>query len=137
MCSSLLASQQHAAIALHARIQLVPPTLKVIASILVNKKELRYVVAQLEDAAYQGRSYAQLAFACLPKVKCQSASIGHGLTVAYTETIQDDTRRGLVWVSEMCCHPLCAFLGRICQGNLNSFQWLEIIEKKHLYMLAR
>jgi hypothetical protein len=123
---------------LHAKIQLVPPTLKVIASIIVNKKELHYVVAQLEDAAYQGISYSQLAFAGLPKVKYKFAGIGHGLTVAYTETIQDDgQRRGLVWVSELSCHPVCVLLGRVCLGNLNTFQWLERIEKKHLEMLDK
>jgi len=114
-------------------IQLVPPSLAVIAALITYKKSLHYAVAQLENKAYQGHSYVQLRTIGWPEVKVESASLGHGLTISYTETMSQDyiRRHGLVWVSELACHPLCAFLGRICQGNLSSFEWLEKIEKKH------
>jgi len=121
-------------ISLHARIQLVPPTLSVIAALITNKKSLHYVVAQLEDRCYQGASYSQLMLARLPLVKFASGSIGHGLSVAYTETLDESKevpRRGLVWVSEVSCHHPCAILGRICQGEIDTKSLLEKIEKKH------
>lgn len=123
-------------IVLHARVQLVPPSLKVIAGLITHGKKLQYVVVQLENYCYLGNSYSMLRQIGYPQVKVATSSLGHGLTVAYTETLDPCdvsgwTRAGLVWVSEISCHPLCAFLGRICQGNLSSFEWLEKIEKKH------
>jgi len=113
-------------------IQLVPPSLAVIAALITHKKSLQYVVAKLEDSCYLGNSYSMLRAVGYPQVKVATAGIGHGLTVAYTETRDEDWyKHGLVWVSELACHPICAFLGRICQGNLSSFEWLEKIEKKH------
>ena len=118
-------------IALHARVQLVPPSLQVIAALITHKKDLKYVVMLLEDRCYMGHSYPQLAVCDYSKVKVASANISHGLTVTYTETMHHDGRRGLVWVNELSCHPLCSFLDRICQGNLSTYDWLEKIEKKH------
>lgn len=112
----------------------MPPSLQVIAALITHKKSLQYVVAQLENTCYMGNSYSMLRQCGYPPVKVATANIGHGLTCAYTETNDESKkipRRGLVWVSELACHPLCAFLGRICQGNLSSFEWLEKIEKKH------
>ena len=122
-------------------VQLVPPSLAVIAGLITHKKDLRYAVAKLQDKAHLGHSYVQLHACRMPEVKVEVTSIGNGLTIAYTETMEKrrawPVRRGLVWVSELACHPMCAFLGRICQGNLSSFEWLEKIEKKHLEWLAR
>lgn len=116
----------------------MPPSLQVIAALITHKKSLQYVVAQLEDRCYQGISYAQLRSQKYPEVKVASANFGNGLTCSYTETMDAAwCRHGLVWVSELACHPLCAILGRICQGNLSSFQWLEKIEKKHLDWLDK
>jgi hypothetical protein len=129
--------------ALHARIQLVPPSLSVIAALITYKKSLQYVVAQLEDKCYMGTSYAELASCNMPLVKVASAKIGNGLTVSYTETYRRGKggewipKVGLLWVNELACHPTCAFLGRICQGNLSTYEWLEKIEKKHLEWLDK
>jgi hypothetical protein len=119
------------------RISLVPPSLKVIAGLITHKKRLDYVVAQLEDTVLLGNSYAMLKTIGWPTVKVATASIGNGLTVAYTETQYLGFKRGLLWVSELACHPMCAFLDRICQGNLDGKEWLEKIEKKHLETLDR
>jgi hypothetical protein len=125
----------------HSSVQLVPPSLAVIAALITHKKDLRHAIAQLQNRAYMGHSYWQLASCNLPLVKVEVAKIGNGLTLAYTESKQEYyfgyVRRGLVWVSELACHPMCAFLGRICQGNLSSSEWLEKIEKKHLEWLDR
>jgi hypothetical protein len=119
------------------KVQLVPPSLQVIAALITHKKSLHYVVAQLKDLCYMGYSYAQLRKCWYPEVKVASANIGHGLTVSYTEIQQWPYTSGLVWVSELACHPFCAFLGRICQGNLTTYEWLEKIEKKHLEWLDK
>lgn len=84
-----------------------------------------------------GISYAQLEACDYPQVKVASENIGNGLTVTYTETMHYSGRRGLVWVSELACHSLCAFLDRICQGNLSTCEWLEKIEKKHCTWLDK
>jgi hypothetical protein len=129
------------------RIQLVPPSLQVIAALITYKKSLQYSVAKLEDACQVGNSYAMLRSIGWPQVKVATCNLGHGLTCAYTEIMHmkkslhsepfGKYRSGLVWVSELSCHPMCAFLGRICQGNLSGFQWLEKIEKKHLEWIDR
>ena len=125
-------------IALANSLQFVPPSLRVIAALITHKKSLHYVVAQLHDKCAMGTSYVQLHACGYPEVKVASAKIGNGLTVSYTET-QDEkwTRRGLVWVAELSCHSLCAFLDRICQGELSTYDWLEKIEKKHREWLDR
>ena len=131
----------HIEVMQQSSIQLVPPSLAVIAAMITHKKDIRYAVAQLQDKAHMGHSYIQLKTCKMPEVKVEVANIGNGLTIAYTETIENHwygpVRRGLVWVSELACHPMCAFLGRICQGNMSSFEWLEKIEKKHLDWLDR
>lgn len=124
-----------------SNVQLVPPSLAVIAALITHKKDLRYAVAKLQDKAHLGHSYVQLRACHMPEVKVEVTTIGNGLTLAYTETLEEHyygpVRKGLVWVSEIACHPMCAFLGRICQGNLSSFDWLEKIEKKHLAWIDR
>ena len=131
----------HIEVMQHSSIQLVPPSLAVLAGLITYKKDLHYAVVQLEDRAHMGNSYVQLKTCKMPLVKVEVANLGNGLTIAYTETNEEHwygpVRRGLVWVSELACHPMCAFLGRICQGNMSSFEWLEKIEKKHLEWLDR
>ena len=100
-----------------------------------------YPVAMLVDRANMGASFVQLQACEYPLVKVETCNIGAGLVLTYTEHLADGLdwtqRTCLVWVSELACHPLCSFLGRECQGNLSTYDWLKKIEKKHLEWLDR
>lgn len=131
------------AITLVNSLQLVPPTLRVIASIISHRKSLEYVVSQLMDEVFMsGASYMGRQQAGYPMVKSAARSIGHGLTVTYTEHLSDNLPgqprvTGLVWIHETSCHDCCAIFGRECQLNLDPKTRLEKIEKIHLDMLDR
>jgi hypothetical protein len=124
-------------------VQLVPPSLKVIASIMANKKDPRYAVAKLIDRVEMCHSYAQLDALGYPKIKVATTKLGHFLVCTYTERqshhpwTHAEERKGLVWIAEESCHPICSFLGRECCGNLSTFEWLQLIEKKHIEWLDR
>lgn len=128
---------------LSSSLQLVPPTLRVIASIISHRKSLEYVVALLMDEVFMsGSSYAGKQAAGYPKVKVAARSIGHGLTVTYTEHLDDKLPghprvTGLVWIHETSCHQTCAVFERECQEECDPKSYLEKIEKKHLDMLDR
>jgi hypothetical protein len=115
----------------------------VIASIISHQKRLEYVAAQLMDEVFMtGASYMGHQQAGYPLVKAAARSIGHGLTVTYTEHLSDSLPgapkvTGLVWIHETSCHDCCCILGRECQVNLDPKTRLEKIEKIHLYMLDR
>ena len=118
-------------------LQLVPPSLGAIAALITRKKEIRYSVDRLIDKCFMGISFVQLRLAGMPLVKVATSSLGSGLTIALPQCQDESGMTSLVWISELACHPMCAFLGRICQGNLSSFEWLEKIEKKHLEWLDK
>lgn len=111
-------------------IQLVPPSFRVLSLLITHNVDLKIPVARLVHKCRFGHSYSQLSDIGFPCVKVETYKLGHGLTLSYTETLQE-VYRGLVWISELSCHPLCVFLGRECQVNLSSYEWLEKIEKKH------
>ena len=119
----------------------MPPTLEVIAALLTYRKNLYYSVVKLVDRANYGHSFGQLEIAGLPLIKIETDTLGHGLTIGYTEHVGDYSKRfdptGLVWINKTSCHPFCSFLGRECIGNLSSLAWLQEIEKKHLNWLDR
>jgi len=124
-------------------IQLVPPSLDVLAALIIYKKDIHYTVQQLIDKCNCGVSFAALKQIGYPEIQVASCSIGNGLTIAVTRTLKQNPStkmceyKALVWISKLACHTMCAFVGRICQGNLNDSQWLQIIEKKHLEMIDK
>jgi hypothetical protein len=124
-------------------IQLVPPSLRVIASLMTNRIELPIAVVRLRDSVYMGTSFGELGRAGYPLIKVAATSLGFGLTIAYTEHLGgcgdpscvDPT--GLVWIHEIACHPGCAIFGRKCQANLSGYEWLKMLEHIHLEWLDR
>jgi hypothetical protein len=126
--------------------------------IITHHKSLEYVVAQLMDEVFMcGSSFAGRQQAGYPMVKAASRSIGHGLTVTYTEHLSDNLVgqkeklvgnrleyfpphpqvTGLVWINETSCHHSCAIFERECQALTPPKDFMEKIEKKHLQMLDR
>jgi hypothetical protein len=72
----------------------------------------------------------------MPEIKFVAGKLGRGLTMAITATLDASGWSKLLWISELSCHPMCAFLERKCQGELSSKEWLEKIEKKHHKVVA-
>jgi hypothetical protein len=119
---------------------LVPPSLKVIAALIVNKIDVESQVIALEAKMVRAYSLTDSRFAGMPDVQVTTNSLGHGLTISLTRapaplTVYGWTR--LVWITELACHPICACMGRTCQINLTPKEYLEKIEKKHFEMLDR
>jgi hypothetical protein len=73
----------------------------------------------------------------MPEIQIVATGLGHGLTMAMTRTLDGSGWTRLIWISELACHPMCVFLGRQCQGELSTNEWLEKIQKKHWEMLAQ
>lgn len=121
------------------RIALVPPTLPVLARLIASHIDVSYAVTKLVDRCYMGFSYQQLHSSGLPRCKIATDTLGHGLTIGYTETgwAENGCLRGLIWIAELSCHPFCSFFPRECQGEMTAKAWLEKIEKKHLEWLDR
>lgn len=119
----------------------MPPTIRVIASLIANKKSLCYAVARAEDNLNFGPSFVHRQ-AGYPLLKFATINLGHGLVLAYTQHCQTTANLPatpvscLVWVYEMRCHASCGIIGE-CQGETLEKEVLEKIEKKHLYWVDK
>ena len=120
-------------------VQLVPPSLDVIASLIARKKNPQYCIESMLDRISHPTSlqFAQLRALGYPPIQFTTDSLGDGLAIALTRTEALLGHHALVWISMLSCHPFCAFLGRKCQGNLREIEWLQKVEKKHRQMLDK
>jgi hypothetical protein len=120
---------------LPSSIQLVPPSLKVIASLITYQQDVSIAVARAIHRCDFGVSFSMMKICHVTPIQFACEKLGHGLSLAVTRTLSDDGFFTLVWISEMACHPLCSFLGRQCQGDMPTEEWLKLIDEKHRKIL--
>ena len=106
------------------RIRLVPPTLKVLALLILHRKDLQYPVAWV---------YERMEHCPDVSFDTNATSLGNGLTLTLTES----SRGILAWIHETSCHSFCCVLGRECGAEIEPHEWLKKIEEKHNEWLAK
>ena len=108
-------------------VKLVPPSLKIVAMLLINKIELHQYMPYLFDSIKSHRTLTELVKGGYAPIQLAYADLPSGLSACLTNTESG----ALVWLQETSCHPWCNVLGRECQGWNDSATWLRKIHEKH------